>query len=284
MIAAMSCLAIIRTARDSMSANEKKLADFILENASLIRDYSSQQLAGSVGVSQSSVVKFSQKLGYKGFTDLKLAVHESVVVQSSNVSQLRGEAKGDEDERSIKDWLFARKRDAISATAAINGNRALQAAVDAIESAARILLIGVGDAHLAARDLGYKLTMLGKPVIAEGDADVQKSCIPMLNRGDCLIVISASGKAPGLVELAKSAKRAGVALISLTDQGHNPLGAVATIRLYSVAGGGRPDISKLVAAASQQHVIDLTVFLLTQRARNSDPARSALRKGFGAPF
>jgi DNA-binding MurR/RpiR family transcriptional regulator len=283
MIAVMSCLAIIRTARDSMSANEKKLADFILENASLIRDYSSQQLAGSVGVSQSSVVKFSQKLGYKGFTDLKLAVHESVVVQSSNVSQLHGESKQEQDEQSIKDWLFRHKRDAISAAAAINDNKALHAAVDAVDTASRILVIGIGDAHLAARDLGYKLTMLGKPVIAEGDIDVQKSCIPMLSRGDCLVVISASGKAPSLVDLAKAAKRAGVTVISLTDQGHNPLGAVATIRLYSAPGGGRPDIARFVVAASQQHVIDLTVFMLTQRARNSDQARSGIRKGFGAP-
>lgn len=67
-----------------MSASEKRLADFILKNSALIRDYSSQQLAFSVGVSQSSVVKFSQKLGYKGFTNLKLAIRETVVRQDSS--------------------------------------------------------------------------------------------------------------------------------------------------------------------------------------------------------
>ena len=44
----MSCLAIIRAARDKMSANEKKLADFVLDNAPLIRDYLSQQIAAAV--------------------------------------------------------------------------------------------------------------------------------------------------------------------------------------------------------------------------------------------
>jgi len=82
----MSCLLKMRAAREELSANEKKIADFILENSALIRDYSSQNLAASVGVSQSSIIKFSQKLSYRGFTDLKLAIHESVV-KSDNGDQ-----------------------------------------------------------------------------------------------------------------------------------------------------------------------------------------------------
>ncbi|MGA9573860.1 MAG: transcriptional regulator, partial [Lysobacterales bacterium] len=67
----MTCLVKMRAVREELSANEKKIADFILENSALIRDYSSQSLAASVGVSQSSIIKFSQKLNYRGFTDLK---------------------------------------------------------------------------------------------------------------------------------------------------------------------------------------------------------------------
>jgi hypothetical protein len=61
----------IRSERDQMSAIERRIADFILDNAHLLRDYSSQQLANALGISQSSVVKFSQKLGFKGYPDLK---------------------------------------------------------------------------------------------------------------------------------------------------------------------------------------------------------------------
>ena len=56
----MSCLVKMRAVREELSANEKKIADFILSNSALIRDYSSQNLAASVGVSQSSIIKFSQ--------------------------------------------------------------------------------------------------------------------------------------------------------------------------------------------------------------------------------
>ena len=74
----MSSLLKIRSERDQMSAIERRIADFLLENAHLLRDYSSQQLADALRISQSSVVKFSQKLGFKGYPDLKLSVGEEI--------------------------------------------------------------------------------------------------------------------------------------------------------------------------------------------------------------
>src|SRR6187402_1314502 len=75
---AMSALLRIRAERDQMSAIERRIADFILDNSHLLRDYSSQQLADALRISQSSVVKFSQKLGFKGYPDLKYSIGEAV--------------------------------------------------------------------------------------------------------------------------------------------------------------------------------------------------------------
>src|SRR5690606_36951713 len=74
----------IRSERDHMSAIERRIADFVLENAYLLRDYSSQQLANALGISQSSVVKFSQKFGFKGYPDLKYSVGESLARGDGN--------------------------------------------------------------------------------------------------------------------------------------------------------------------------------------------------------
>src|SRR5512145_2680226 len=68
----------IRSERDQMSAIERRIADFLLDNAHLLRDYSSQQLADALKISQSSVVKFSQKLGFRGYPDLKFSVGEEI--------------------------------------------------------------------------------------------------------------------------------------------------------------------------------------------------------------
>jgi DNA-binding MurR/RpiR family transcriptional regulator len=278
----MSCLALIRAARDGMSANEKKLANFILENAPLIRDYSSQQLARSVGVSQSSVVKFSQKLGYKGFTDLKLAVHESVVRQGSNVSAFPAGDDRDTAALAVKDWLFERKRNAMSSVAAINDNESLLAAVRAIDSASRVQVIGTGRAYLVAKDLALRLIDLGKPAIAEESIEVSGSCLSLLCRGDCLVVISASAQASNLVEILRPAKKAGVVVVSITEQSSGTLGAISDVRLYSVSNGGPSDISRMTVAASQQHLVDILAYTVAQRQSRNEPASLGSRKGHSA--
>lgn len=247
-----------------MSATEKKLADFILENAPLVRDYSSQQIAGSVGVSQSSVVKFSQKLGYRGFTDLKLAIHESVVKRSSNVSVFRKKtAQG--REFSIRERLFEIKCDALSSANDLNDDELIQMAVVAIVSADRIQLIGVGGASLIARDFAFKLTGLGKAVMVESDAQVQLAGSATLGERDCLIVISDSGQEPAIVQLVKDVRNAGVTVISLTNQSANPMSVLADIRLYSVSRGDEAVIPDVISATSQQHVVDLLHYALVQQ-------------------
>ncbi len=261
-----------------MSANEKKLADFVLENASLIRDYSSQQIAGSVGVSQSSVVKFSQKLGYKGFTDLKLAVHESVVKQESNVSILRTDEDGFDEEQPIKDLLLARKYEVLKSATVINDNDAVLAAVRAIESAAQVQVVGANGAGLVAKDLAHKLIELGKPVIAASDRDVQSTAIANLGRDDCLVVISATGQAAHLVESVRSARKSGAVVVSITNQWANPLGAISDVQLYSVSNGGSPDVAKLIVATSQQHLVDLIYCSLAQRANSSSKAAALTKR------
>ena len=80
----MPPLVRIRSGRDQMSAIERRIADFILDNAHLLRDYSSQQLASALGVSQSSGVKFSQKFGFKGYPDLKYNIGQALARNGGN--------------------------------------------------------------------------------------------------------------------------------------------------------------------------------------------------------
>ncbi|MEJ2257946.1 MAG: MurR/RpiR family transcriptional regulator [Woeseiaceae bacterium] len=271
----MSCLAIIRSARDKMSANEKKLADFILDNASLIRDYSSQQIAAAVGVSQSSVVKFSQKIGYKGFTDLKLAIHESVVKQESNVAVLDGARTRAGSRVSLKDQLFQAKTEAISGATTLNEDKAIRDAARALESCQRLQLVGSGNAFTVARDAAFRMMSLGKSVIAEGDSEVQLSVVETLGKDDCLFIISSLGQSPHLVQLAKRASKGGATVITLTNQVANPVAALANIRLYSISSGSDREIPDVIAVTSQQHVTDLVFYTIAAGAGlplRKDPA------------
>ena len=61
----MNCLIRIRQRYPDLAQSDKKLADYLLSQPDTARHLSSQQLAAEAGVSQSSVVKFAQKMGFK---------------------------------------------------------------------------------------------------------------------------------------------------------------------------------------------------------------------------
>lgn len=248
-----------------MSTSEKKLADFILANSALIRDYSSQQLASSVGVSQSSVVKFSQKLGYKGFTDLKLAIHETVVRQESGGVADLELVPAQPSEHTISQKVLHSKCEILASTGLLNEDEHLISAVRAVEAGNRIQIAAVGAATLTAKDFATKLMVLGYSVVAETDAYMQLSGIATLGKGDTLFVICSSGQTRSLIHMAQQARKAGVTIVTLTAYNTSPINALADIRLFSVTHNGQPDIPQILEPVSQQHVLDLLFCYLIER-------------------
>ena len=117
----MAPLLKIRSERDQMSAIERRIADFLLENAHLLRDYSSQQLADALQISQSSVVKFSQKLGFKGYPDLKYSVGEAVARSSGGEAGTAARTSKAKAREVLAETLWQSKSRAEEETRLING-------------------------------------------------------------------------------------------------------------------------------------------------------------------
>ena len=274
----MSCLVNMRAVREELSANEKKIADFILKNSALIRDYSSQNLAASVGVSQSSIIKFSQKLNYRGFTDLKLAIHESVIKRDkpehSEVKTQRAEQRAD----SIPQRLYSVKNEALMTTMELNDETHILSAVEVLEKSKRIQIIALGAGSLVARNFAGMLIQIGKSVIAEVDTYIQLSSIATLGKGDAVMVISFSGQSAKMVQITRQAKKAGVAIISLTSYSANPIQSLADVRLFSVGREGGGEISQIISNASQQHVVDVLFSFMLQRDSKAKELLALSRK------
>ncbi|MEZ2696926.1 MurR/RpiR family transcriptional regulator [Hafnia alvei] len=70
----MRCLQRITLNKDAFTPGERIIADYILANPDKLKQCSSQELASILNISQSSIVKFAQRLGFKGFTNLKMAL------------------------------------------------------------------------------------------------------------------------------------------------------------------------------------------------------------------
>ena len=255
----MSPLVKIRSERDQMSAVERRIADFILENAQLLRDYSSQQLANALGISQSSVVKFTQKLGFKGYPDLKYSVGEAIArADNGDATHVATHARAAFDE-SASGNLWRRKAESEEETRLINAPETLQAVAEAIATAGtkgKVFMIGLGDDDIYARSFALRLSLLGVPSIHNFDAPRMAASVSAAGAGDVLLVFSEHGNHPALCKIGRFFRERRGRLITVTRHTSNPLRAIADIALLVSAHDDRPYIQPVLYQSALQHLLD----------------------------
>lgn len=265
----MSTLARIKALKPGMSASEKKIAEFVLASAPEIRNLNSQQLANRIGVSQSTIVKFCQKLGIQGYSKFKLDITAEIVHSTSTESEaVHGQVLLTDAPQDVGQKLIAGKIDALQHTIALNTAKKLNETVDKLLSADRILLSGVGASSLVIADLSYKLNKLGLHVIFGGDAHIQVANSASLSVGDLVLIVSFSGQSREVLLVAETAQVHGATVISITQAAENPLHKLSDLLLFSYADEQLVRTSSILARTSQLAVIDWLFLLLVQRLEN----------------
>jgi len=265
----MSPLVKIRSERDRMSAVERRIADFILENAQLLRDYSSQQLANALGISQSSVVKFTQKLGFRGYPDLKYSVGESIGrTDDAAAAQPVGERSDDD---LLGAMLWERKAQAEEATRLLNGRETMLDLAATLANAGKVYLIGLGEDDLHARGFAMRLSLLGIVAIRHADISRMAAQIALCQPGDALVLFTEHGKHPALVKLARYFRDQRGRVITVTRHTSNPVRALANVALAVAAYDDASYVQSLIYQATVQQLLDAVFVYLCE----NDEARHA---------
>ncbi|MCA1713932.1 MAG: MurR/RpiR family transcriptional regulator [Gammaproteobacteria bacterium] len=263
----MSCLVKIRSERDRMSAIERRIAGFILANAQLLRDYSSQQLADALGISQSSVVKFCQKLGFKGYPDLKYSIGEANArADNGDAPSPAGPADADRHGPLAGD-LWRCKSQAEQETRLINPPDAISAVATAIGKAGKsgkAFIIGLGEDDIHARAFALKLSLLGILTVHNFDTAHMTASISAAGAGDVLLVFSEHGKQMALCQISRYFRQRRGVVVSITRHTSNALRAHADIALLVSAHDERPHIEPLLYHTALQHLLDLVFVLLCE--------------------
>lgn len=257
----MSSLVKIRAERDQMSAIERRIADFVLDNAQLLRDYSSQQLANALGVSQSSVVKFCQKLGFKGYPDLKYAIGDAVARGDNGDPQDAAPGAGSDAEAAGPADLWRRKSEAEEETRSINPEGTLEAVASALAGAGRagpgrVFIIGLGEDDIHARAFALRLSLLGILTVHNFDTAHMTASVSAAGTGDVLLVFSEHGKQPALCQIGRTFGERGGTVVTITRHTSNPLRAYADIALLVSAHDERAHIEPLLYHSALQNLLD----------------------------
>jgi DNA-binding MurR/RpiR family transcriptional regulator len=255
----------IRSERDRMSAIERRIADFVLDNAHLLRDYSSQQLANALGISQSSVVKFSQKLGFKGYPDLKYSIGESLA-RGGNDDARPAQDDGEDPHAALAGMLWHAKAQAEAATRSINPPERIDAIAAAIRGAGKVFVVGLGQDSIIARAFSLKLSLLGLVAVHHYDPVLMPVGTSSAKSGDVLLVFSEHGEQAALCHTARLFRERQGKVVSITRHTANPLRAHADHALLVSAHADRSHVELLLYQSALQHLLDLIFLLLCEDA------------------
>lgn len=172
------------------------IVDFIVENVQLLCDYFLQQLVNVLGISQFSVVKFIQKLGFKGYLDFKYFIGEVIVWVVFGEIVLVLFVQGVVSE-VFGDWLWWCKCVVEEEMWVINVLVMIQVVVEVIDwvgCSGCVFLFGMGDDDVYVCVFVLWLVLLGIFIVYSFDVVWMIFNVVVVQVGDVLVVIFEFGQ------------------------------------------------------------------------------------------
>ena len=225
----MSCVYKIHEGMSSYTGAEKKLAEYILDHISETTLSSAQGLGDNVGVSAAAVIRFSHKLGYKGFTALKVDLardtsneitsFDDVIRQNDSMSVVV--KKAENLNTMLQDQAYR-----------ILNIANLEKAVEILLKCRNIYLFGVSGSGIVCMDFMEKLSRLNRCVFYRNDFHDLLAAAAHMTPDDAALAVSYSGKTREVITAMKYAKEVGTPTISITQFRKSPLTKLTDVPLF----------------------------------------------------
>ena len=218
----------IQSELPGFSKGQKQIARFILEHYDKAAFMTASRLGVTVGVSESTVVRFATELGYAGNPHLQRALQE--MIRNKLTSVQRMEVAGDRmGGRDVLQTVLHADTDMIRVTLDEIDRDAFQGAVDALMGAKRIYILGVRSSSALASFLGFYFNLLFENVTLVHTNSVSEIFEQVLRvgPGDVLFGISFPRYSKRTLSAMKYARDRGARVIALTDSQLSPLARVA---------------------------------------------------------
>ena len=229
----------LRRQYDRLTQSQKRIAEYIVDHPDRVAFSTVDQMAGQLGVNPSTIVRFTYRLGLKGFPDLQertralvrgqLSAASDIVNENSVLAHLDGTAFGTSFGQDLQNL-----RRTISAVKAED----LQRASHIIAAARQVFVVGAFNAYSIAFFLGLALDRIrGRTTVWGGDTGLQASQSLGLTAQDCVIAVTSAPYAVSTQRAAQLAKEAGARVIAITDTPISAVGQIADVILAAASTG-----------------------------------------------
>ncbi len=218
-------LSILQEKEPTFSKGQKRIASFITEEYDKAAFMTANRLGKTVGVSESTVVRFAVDLGFDGYPSMQKAMREMVLNRLTSVQRIEvaSDRFGDQD---VVSMVLHSDIEKLRQTSDTVDRQQFQTAVNAILKAKRVYILGVRSAAPLANFLGYYLNYMfnNVHVLSGVSAGEMFEKIVGVNSEDVVVAFSFPRYSASTTKGARYCRSAGATVIGVTDSKLSPLG------------------------------------------------------------
>lgn len=256
---------LIQSRFPRLSKGQKLIAEYILKSYDKAAFMTAAKLGVSVGVSESTVVRFANELGFSGYPKLQKALQELIKNKLTTVQRLELSNDYVSEGYALKGVLKADMENIRATLEKINYN-IFEEVVNKIFEAKRIYIIGLRSSTALAEFLGFYLNIILQNVktVGYGISDIFEQMIN-LEEGDLVIGIGFPRYASRTIDALAFAQDRGADVVAITDSLLSPLAAKADYSLIAQSNMAS-FVDSLVAPLS---VINALIIAVGMREKSS---------------
>ena len=225
----MVLLDLIREHFTTMSKSQKKVANYVLEHPNDIALYSAAEFGSKIGISESTVIRFSNSLGFSGYTELQKIVREQFFKESSLTSYQQSKMDIPKD-ISFHKQVMEKDRESILVTMNQIDENAYHTAIQNLSKATSVYVLGLRSSYSAANWLSFSLGLVKENVhfMRPETEDIIRT-ISQMDEHSVVIIISFHRYLKETIQIAELIRNQKSYIIGISDSILAPIHAYSDV-------------------------------------------------------
>lgn len=267
-------LSSIRSKYNALSASQKSVADYVLENPEKVMVGTLSEIAADIGVSETTVIRFLHKLGFDSYQVFRVNIAQEI--SPNPTLDIYEEVTENDSTADVIQKVVGSTSQSILDSLGIINAVSLDMIVSRLRNAHRIFLIGMGSSAVQAYDLNHKLLKLGLVSSYSHDPHLINIQAQTLTEKDVMVVFSHSGESREILDGARYAREGGCFIAGVTSYTQSTLASLADAVLFSSSKETSYRSDALTSRIIQLMIVDMIYIDLALKI--GKPAKDILHK------
>lgn len=217
-------LTILEEKEPTFSKGQRRISQYIVESYDKAAFMTASNLGNTVGVSESTVVRFAVELGYSGYPQMQKAMQEMVMNRLTSVQRM-GIANDRIGKEDVLTKVLQADADKLRQTSEIISREDFSSAVEALLGARRVYVLGVRSSATLAQFAGYYMNYMFdniQVITVSGPGEVFERLVGVTSE-DVILAFSFPRYSSATIKATQYCRNLGATVIGVTNSALSPL-------------------------------------------------------------